>query len=152
MARARFTVTTTLRSNRLPQVVAAIQRNTRTAVDSAAAGVQQRASQVAPRDTGSLAESIYVNNGDVSDYSLRTATAQGLNRDVVILEEIRPEFVISLSGGNESSFAAVVGVAAGHGIFQEFGTRHSSPQSFMLPAVLGLEAEFINSMSHVADT
>ena len=151
MARQGFNVTTTVRFNRIPQVIAAIQQNTRNAVLQTAADVQERAHAVAPRDTGSLAESIYINNGDTSDYGQRTATAQGLNKDVVILEEIRPEFVISLSGGNDASFVAVVGVAAGHGIFNELGTRHMRPQPFMYPAVHGLEAEFINTMSHVAD-
>lgn len=133
-------------------VMLAVERNMRQAVDDTAHDIQTTASQRAPRDTGSLAASIYVNNGEESDYVERTADAQARNKEVVILEEVDPEFAISLSGGTDASYVSVVGVAAGHGIFQEFGTRFQPPQPFMFGAIEVARDEFTTRMSHVADT
>jgi HK97 gp10 family phage protein len=121
-------------------------------VDEAAGQVQTRASQLAPVDTGALRNSIYVNNGDASDYSQRVGTAQSLNPDMVALEELDPEFVISVSTspGNDS-YISVVGVAADYGLFQELGTSRNRAQPFMLPAALGVQDDFETAMSHVAD-
>lgn len=136
--------------NRIPQVIAQISERTKVAVDDTARDIQQRASSVAPRDTGSLAASIYVNNGDQSDYPQRTGDAQARNRNVVILEEIDPEFVIPLLAGN-ASYSTVVGVAAGHGVFQELGTRFQPPQPFLIGSAEATSDDFMTRMSHVAD-
>jgi HK97 gp10 family phage protein len=121
-------------------------------VDESALAVQTRASQIAPVDTGALRNSIYVNNGDQSDYNLRTATARGLNPDMNALEEIDPEFVIAVSSSpGVDSYISVVGVAADYGLFQELGTRHHRAQPFMLPSALGVQDDFEQAMTHVAD-
>jgi HK97 gp10 family phage protein len=121
-------------------------------VDAAAGAVQERATQLAPVDTGALRNSIYVNNGDASDYTQRVGTAQSLNPDMVALEEIDPEFVISVSSTpGVDSYISVVGVAADYGLFQELGTRHNRPQPFMLPAALGTQDDFEQAMTHIAD-
>ena len=150
MPRQALTFRTRIISNRIPQVIARLQDNTRATVLQAAQDFRTTANQLAPRDTGSLASSIYVNDGESSDYGERVGAAQALNREVVILPEIAPEFVISLSGGDAST-GVVVGVAASHGIFQEFGTRYMAAQPFMTPAVLRTEISFTNDMMHVAD-
>jgi len=146
------TITTRLvvRRNNVPQLIKFIQEQTRTAVDETAFDIQTDAAQMAPRDTGSLAASIYINNGDESDYTQRVAVAESLNRDVVILERIDPEFVISLSGGPDASYGSVVGVAAAHGIFQELGTRFQPPQPFMIGAAEVARDDFEARMSRVA--
>lgn len=121
-------------------------------VDATALAVQARASQIAPVDTGALRNSIYVNNGDTSDYTLRVATAQSLNPDMNPLEEIDPEFVIPVSASpGLESYIVVVGVAADYGIFLELGTRNMQPQPFMLPTALGAQDDFEQAMMHVAD-
>lgn len=136
--------------NGIPALVAQIPVRSRQAVDDAAHEIRDRASQLAPRATGSLAASVYVSNGTDSDYGQRSSEARGRNPQVVILPEITPEFVISLFGSN-SGYMDVVAVAAGHGIFLELGTRHISPRPYFTPAVEVERDIFAAQMSHVAD-
>lgn len=147
----RISVQVVTRSNRIPLLPGRILERMRQAVDDTAADIQARASSMAPRDTGSLAASIYVNNGDQSDYLQRVGDAVSRNRDVEILDEIDPEFVIFLGDRGDASYVSVVGVAAGHGVFQELGTRFQPPHPFLLGATLVAGDEFSNRMSHVAD-
>lgn len=128
--------------NALPRLM---RERSKRAVDETATQIQINARQIAPRDTGSLSESIYVNNGESSDYSTRTAAARAVNKQVRILEEIRPDFVISLGGG-DPEYSAVVGVAAEHGLPVEFGTRFMDPQPYMTPAVEPQRDQFIDRM------
>jgi HK97 gp10 family phage protein len=153
MASADATITTHLRVryNNVAQLVLHITQQTRAAVDQTASDIQANASARAPRDTGSLAESIYVTNGTDSDYVERVGSAESLNHNVVILDEIDPEFAISLGGGPAATYASVVGVAAAHGIFQELGTRFQSPQPFLIGSVEVARDEFTNLMSQVAN-
>lgn len=130
------------------RITSASQQNT----DDAARSLQQLAAQLAPRATGSLAASIYVNNGEQSDYSACVSSAESLNPNVVIEPEIRPEFVLSQfvsSTQSDRSYTAVVGVAAGHGIYNELGTRYMIAQPFLFPASELVRAEFVNSMSTI---
>lgn len=149
-ALARVSARISVRSNRIPQVIAHITANAQKAVTDTAASIQTMASQIAPIDTGALRNSIYVNTGTDSDYSTRVATASSLNRDMVPLDEISPEFVIPLSGTNTGN-VAVVGVAAHYGIFLEEGTVFQPPQSFMRPAAESSSDDFSQAMQHVAD-
>jgi HK97 gp10 family phage protein len=144
-ARASFPVAVTLRIGALNQLPRIIKEQTRKAVDETAAEIQTRARQIAPRDTGSLSESIYVTNGTDSDYTTRTSAARGVNRRVTILEEIRPDFVISPSGG-DAEYSAVIGVAAEHGEPVEFGTRYMDPQPYMTPSVEPQRDEFVTRL------
>jgi len=142
----------TIRSNRIPQVAAAIAANAKTTVDAAAVSLQTLASQLAPVDTGALRSSIYVNTGDTSDYMTRVGTAQQLNRDMEPLDEIDPEFVIALgTTPGPNARIVVVGVAAHYGLFQEEGTVFQPPQSFMRPAAEATASEFEAAMHHIAD-
>ena len=65
---------------------------------------------------------------------------------VEILDEVTPEFAISLSGSNENEYAVIVGVAVDYAIFQEEGTRHMAAHPFMRPSILAEEPDFINDM------
>lgn len=137
-------------SNRIASVVVGIETNTREGVDTVAAQIQARAEATAPKDTGSLSVSIYRTNGDQSDYTQRVTRAEALNDDVLILPEIRPEFVISTSGGARPTYSSLIAAAASHGIFQELGTRFQRPQPFLLPAALGAQNDLVTVMSRVA--
>ena len=143
--RIAFPTKVTLRMGSIVALPKVIRNKAKLAVDETAVAIQTNARQIAPRDTGSLSESIYVNNGDESDYATRTAAARGVNDNVTILPEIRPDLVISLGGG-DPEYSAVVGVAAGHGMFLEFGTRFMDPQPYMTPAVEPQRDQFVDRM------
>lgn len=147
----RARVTVTIRSNRIAAVISRANTQARAAVDASALNIQERAAQVAPVDTGSLRESIYVTNGETSDYNTRVAAAESVNDDVVILDEVDPEFVISpsSSSGSDQEYFAVIGVAASHGAHQEYGTRFTRAQPYMTPSALGEEGNFIEAMSRI---
>jgi HK97 gp10 family phage protein len=130
--------------------VSRLTANTQRAVVEAATGIQTLASQIAPIDTGALRNSIYVNTGSDSDYSTRVATSRGLNRDMIPLDELSPEFVIPLAGSNTGN-VAVVGVAAHYGLFLEEGTVFQPPQPFMRPASESVSDDFQQAMQRVAD-
>lgn len=140
-----------IKSNRIPAVIKQLQNNAHKVVDDSAVEIQTRASQLAPVDTGSLRESIYRNNGTESDYNERVARARSLNKDLVVLDNIDPEFAISITGVTSDAYVVVVGVAASHGIHQEFGTRFIRSHPFLTPATLGEESNFQTAMTHIAD-
>jgi len=101
------------------------------------------AAQMAPVDTGALRASIYINDGDTSNYDLRVGSAERLNPDMDALEEISPEFVITLSTTpGARAYSVVVGVAAHYGLYQEEGTVFQPPQSFMRPAAEIVGSDF----------
>ncbi len=148
--RGRFAVRAD--TDRLTRLIRLIPERTRTAVDDVAHAIRDDARSRAPRDTGSLIASLYVGNGEESDYAQCAAAARSLNHDAVIEQEVRPEFVLSLFGSGNSGFGAVIGSAVQHAIFQEFGTVHMGPQSFLNPAVEAHREEFINAMKQVPNT
>lgn len=150
--RAKFRVTTEVRFDRTRQVATLLGLNSKNTTDQASRDLQTLAYQLSPVDTGALRNSIYVNNGDTSDYQTRVGTAERLNPDMQALEEIPPEFAISLSGGaNGGDYIVVVGVAAHYGIFLEEGTVNQPPQSFMRPASEAIADEFQANMARIAD-
>jgi HK97 gp10 family phage protein len=144
-------VTIRVNKDRLDRLIAQLPVNATSAVDDIARDIQERASQIAPRDTGALSASIYVNNGTDSDYVTHAGTAASLNPDAVIVDEVNPDFVLSLFGGGDNAYTSVVGVAVNYGIFQEFGTRFMPPQPYLIPSVEPARDAFIERMSHVAD-
>lgn len=147
-ARGRFTVR--LNNDRLINLIRAMPNRTRASVDQTTSTIRDRARQMAPRDTGSLIASLYVSNGEDSDYAQCAATARSLNPAAVIEQEVRPEFVLSLFGAT-GGFAGVVGSAVAHAVFNEHGTVHMSARPFLIPAVEAESSAFQASMSHVAD-
>lgn len=148
---ARITTSVVIRSNRIPALVVQIQDKSKQAVLDAAHVVQQRAQQLSAVDTGSMRASIYVSAEDESDYVQAASTARSLNHDAVILDEIDPEFVISPSGGASPQTTAIVGVAVGHGIFNEYGTVHQRAQPFLIPSAMAAQDSFTEQMTHIAD-
>jgi HK97 gp10 family phage protein len=146
-----FTARAVVRYNNIPALVIKMQLASKQAVQNAAHEVQTRAQQLAAVDTGAMRASIYVNDGEDSDYQQAATQARQLNPRAVILDEIDPEFVISPSGGQDPDYTAVVGVAAGHGIFNEYGTVHMRPQPFLIPAALSTQDDFTTGMSRIAD-
>ena len=143
-------VTVYVNTDRLDELIRVLPGRMKAAVDETGFAIRDRAEQIAPRDTGSLAASLYVTNGEDTDYWLRTGQAAAVNDDAVILEEIRPDSVISLSGGGEG-YMVVVGAAVEHGEPVEFGTRFMAAQPFMTPSVEPERDEFITRMSDIAD-
>ncbi len=143
-----------MRKNLIPLLPGIMNARMKRNVDQTAENIRTRAYQMAPRATGSLAESLYVSKGDddVSDYSQHAARAQSVNPKAVIVPEVRPSLVISLSGaGGAASYIAVIGAAVSHGIFQELGTRYMAPQPFMFPAVEPERSEFVSIMGGIVD-
>jgi len=106
------------------------------AVGDIAREVRDGAVSNAARDTGSMASGVYVATADGSDYGERMAEARDANPEVVILDEVAPD------GPGE----AVVGCAAGHSIYVEYGTRNMAAQPFLTPAA---EAARANMAGHV---
>jgi HK97 gp10 family phage protein len=152
MASSRVTFSVRVVSNNLPSLAPRVLKNVKQAIDDTADGIRDFASQIAPVDTGSLRESIYVNNGTDSDYTLRSTTAESLNKNVEILPEIDPEFVISTTlSKSQDAYTVVIGVAAGHGIFQEFGTRFQPSQAYLRPAALSAENTFATNIANAVN-
>lgn len=148
--RGQFTVR--VNDDRLVSLIRAMPNRTRASVDTTLGNIRDRARQQAPRDTGSLIASLYVSNGEDSDYAQCAGTARGLNPQAVIEPEVRPEFVLSLFGSGVGGFAGVVGSAVAHAPFNEYGTVHMGARPFLIPAVEAERDDFEASMSHVADT
>lgn len=144
-------VTFTVKKDRLDTVGQQLKSRTRTAVDDTARAIRTLGSQIAPRDTGSLSASLYTGTPDGSDYGQASSAARALNPQAEIVDEVRSEFVLSLSGGDDSLYVDVVGVAVAHGIFQELGTRYQSAQPFLLPAVENERGRFLSRMRGIAD-
>jgi hypothetical protein len=96
-----------------------------TAVDATAEDVQLMAGAAAPKDTRSLTESIYKRTPKRDDYAERVGAAQARNPRVKILA----------AAPKPTGHAAVVAVAAGHGVPQEYGTRHMPAHPFWTQAV-----------------
>lgn len=141
----------TFRANTDPLValVRDFPRRSHRAVDESASAIRDLASQLAPRDTGSLSASLYVATPDGSDYGQHASEAQSLNPNANIVPEVRPEFVMSLGTGNEGLYVAVVGWAVEHGLFQELGTRYQAAQPFLFPAVENERSAFVTRMRGV---
>jgi HK97 gp10 family phage protein len=141
----------TVRTNIIPLValIAALPGRSNQVVDDTAMEIRDLASQLAPRATGSLAASIYVSGPNSSDYGNRVAAASSLNPRAIIVPEVTPSQVLSLTGGS-AGYTDVVGVGVEHGIFNELGTRYMAPQPFLFPAVQPAIGQFTLAMSHVA--
>lgn len=146
-----MTITVTMRKDRLEQLTDKLPVRARTVVDNTSSDIRNSASQLARRETGSLAASVYISNGEESDYSQRAGEARSRNPEATIVPEVRPEFVMSLFGGSKNAYVSVVGTAVAHGLFNELGTRFMSSAAFMIPSVEGASSGFVAEMSKVAD-
>lgn len=139
-----------LNTTRLVGLYSRLTPKAKQAVIDTSESMRDRASHLAPRRTGSLAASLYVTTPDGSDYSERASAARSLNPLAVIIPEVTPDQVLSLSSGGKG-YIGVVGIAVQHGIFNELGTRYMAPQPFMLPAAEPERDGFLQLMRHVVD-
>ena len=85
--------------------------------------IQSDAQSLAPRDTGFLANSIYVKTSKDSTYS---QVEQPTKKDASLLEEV---------DSPPDDQTAYVAVGANYGIYVEYGTVHQAPQAYLTPAV-----------------
>lgn len=147
-------MTSAIRFDRTPAIIAAARRQVQAIVDESAANIQTNSAQLAPVDTGALRESIYRTNGTDSDYNTRVGRASSLRPTAQIVAEVDPEFVISPSAGGaigQDGYLVVVGVGVAHGAPQEFGTRFIRAHPYLRPAAIGEEGNFTDAMSHIVD-
>lgn len=100
----------------LPDILSKVVR--KTALD-----IQSDAQSLAPRDTGFLANSIYVRTSKDSTYS---QVEQPTKKDASLLQEVESP---------PDDQTAYVAVGANYGVFLEYGTVHQAPQPYLTPAV-----------------
>lgn len=136
----------------IPTLMVALNVRARQYVDNAASDIASLAISFAPVDTGALVDSIYITNGETSDYEECAGNAESANPDAIIVEEVLPEFVLSLYGSlGDGAYMSVVGVAVNYGIFNEVGTRYMAPRPFMIPATEIVRDSFVNDFNDIAD-
>ena len=100
----------------LPDILSKVVRKT-------AFEIQSDAQSVAPRDTGFLANSIYVKTSKDSTYS---QVEQPTKKEASLLEEV---------DSPPDDQTAYVAVGANYGVFLEYGTIHQAPQPYLTPAI-----------------
>lgn len=100
----------------LPDILSKVVR--KTALD-----IQSDAQSLAPRDTGFLANSIYVKTSKDSTYS---QVEQPTEKDASLLEEV---------DSPPDDQTAYVAVGSNYGIYVEYGTVHQPAQPYLTPAV-----------------
>ena len=103
-------------SDALPGILSQVVRKT-------AFGIQSDAQSLAPRDTGFLANSIYVKTSKDSSYS---EVGQPTREGAHLLAEVETP---------PDDQTAYVAVGANYGIFLEYGTVHQPAQPYLTPAV-----------------
>jgi HK97 gp10 family phage protein len=146
-----FSVTSVVTDDALLGLITSIPVKSKQNVEDAAHAIQQLAAQLAPVQTGALRSSVYVSSPAGSDYAEHSGEAESRNPLAFILDEIKPEFVLSLFGSSsDSTYTAVVGVAVNYGLFIEFGTRYMGAKPFMTPSAEVVRTQFIAAMSNVA--
>lgn len=100
----------------LPDILSKVVRKT-------AFEIQSDAQSLAPRDTGFLANSIYVRTSKDSTYS---QVEQPTKKDASLLQEVEAP---------PDDQTAYVAVGANYGLYVELGTIHQAPQPYLTPAV-----------------
>lgn len=103
-------------ANALPDILSTVVRKT-------AFDIQSDAQSLAPRDTGFLANSIYVKTSKDSTYS---QVEQPTKKDASLLQEVESP---------PDDQTAYVAVGSNYGIYVEYGTVHQAPQAYLTPAV-----------------
>lgn len=104
-------------------------------VTAAAEAIRDRYYETAPRDTGSMAFSAYVHPA-LGETNAPYQEGAGLARDVNPRAVLLPELPAPEAPG------AVVGVAAAHAVFQEYGTSRQPARPTFTPAVEEERARF----------
>ncbi len=147
-----MSISVTLNMAKMTQLMGQLAPNAAAAVDGTAHGIQQLASELAPRRTGALSQSIYVSTPPTSDYGQHASAAQSLNPDAVIVSEVTASTAQYITGPPpDTAYIDIVGVAVEYGIYNELGTKYMAPHPFLYPSVEPAKDAFISSMSHIAD-
>jgi HK97 gp10 family phage protein len=145
--------------NLIPQVRASIEDKSEDAARKQAEHARDSAHDNAPRRTGALAESFYVNGpkGE-SGYSEAAGKAADLNPKAKIVPELQASIIDPKLGqlrdtvtGRFTSSQAIVASAVEYSLYVEEGTVHMSPRPILRNAALTTEKLFIDAMSKVAD-
>ena len=110
-------------SNHFDDVASALPDILNKVVRKAAFDIQSDAQSLAPRDTGFLANSIYVRTSKESTYS---QVEQPSKKDASLLEEVDTP---------PDDQTAYVVIGANYGLYVELGTIHQAPQPYLTPAV-----------------
>jgi HK97 gp10 family phage protein len=92
---------------------------------------------MAPKDTGFMADSIYISTADESTYGSSGSPPEGAE----ILPEEKPD----------DDLTAIVGVAASYGAYVELGTRFAPAQPYLVPAAETIKGEFADIMAQALE-
>jgi HK97 gp10 family phage protein len=117
-------------ANAIPDIISKVVRKV-------AFDVQSDAQSLAPRDTGFLANSIYVKTSKDSSYS---QVGQPTSKDASLLPEMETP---------PDDQTAYVAVGANYGIYLEYGTRFQPPQPYLTPAVEAGQTSLENAASEI---
>ena len=109
--------------NDFDQVADALPDILSNVVRKAAFEIQSDAQSLAPRDTGFLANSIYVKTSRESTYS---QVEQPTEKDASLLQEVDTP---------PDDQTAYVAVGANYAVYVEYGTVHQPAQPYLTPAV-----------------
>ncbi len=151
--------TVSIRKNLIPQVRATTEEKSKEAVRNNAHKIADYAHDIAPRRTGALKASLYVNGPEQeSDYFISAAAAKTLNPEANIIPEMQAAIVDPKLGqlrdvatGKFTLPQAIVASAVEYWLYLEEGTVHMSAQPFLRPAALAQERPFIGEMSKIVD-
>ena len=151
-----FSVTIT--KNVIPQLRAAIEDKSESAVRDNAEAVAAAASVNSPVRTGALRASWYRNGPQAeSTYPEHSGMAKSLNPLAKIVPELKAAIVDAKVGqlrdmttGRFTYPQAIVGSAVEYSLYLEEGTVHMSPRPILRPAALVVERAFISDMKKVA--
>lgn len=117
--------------NHFPAIILALKKATQDQVDKTAGDVAQAATGRAPVLTGYLRSSVYTVTSKASTY------AAGIVGTGELLAELP----------NPGEGKALVGVAASHGVYVEYGTHKMAAQPFITPAAEGMRSQFESEMA-----
>jgi len=151
--------TVTITKNLIPQVRAAVEERSEEATRNTAHKAADYAHDTAPRRTGALAASFYVNGPEgESTYPVASGEARILNPAAKIVPELSASAVDPGVGqlrdaltGRFTRSQAIVASAVEYALYVEEGTVHMAPRPTLRQASLGVEKLFIDFMSKVAD-
>lgn len=132
-----------LNTKALNALVPRLEKHLSRVVRKTAFAAQALAKSGAPRDTGALANSIYVDAPGISEYAAKKEAVQQANPKAEVFDEIQSgelgEVAAAVSQKEISAFLAVM---VHYGVYLEFGTARQPAQPFFLSAVSLVQPDF----------